>query len=364
MRTSSCGRSVTAGDTETERSQLMSRERDGRRRTDYTRRTLLKTIPLVGAVGVGSGTVSAGAPGRTTGTTASRKGSGETFPEVVDLPEGFQPEGIATGRGTTFFVGSLATGNVYRGDLRTGEGEVFVEDDDNQTAVGLSYDRRSDNLFVAGDETGAAYVYDAETGETVEVYQLADPGPENFVNDVVVTRDAAYFTDSFQAVLYRLPLGPGGRLPDADAVETIELTGEFEFVPGEGVFNANGIDASPNGTYLIVVNSTTGLLYKVDPSSGDATEIDLGGETVKNGDGILLDGNTLYVVRNRDDLVAVVELEPGATAGEVVREITDPEFRVPTTVAEFGSSLYAVNARFGTSDPENAEYEVVRVPKR
>jgi hypothetical protein len=38
--------------------------------------------------------------------------------------------------------------------------------------------------------------------------------------------------------------------------------------------------------------------------------------------------------------------------------------REQTTVAEFGNSLYAVNARFGIPDPGEADYDVVGVPKR
>lgn len=226
-------------------------------------------------------------------------------------------------------------------------------------AIGLSYDRRSNNLFVAGGSTGKAFVYDAETGETAAVYNLTDPG--SFVNDVVVTSEAAYFTDSFRASLYRVPLGSAGQLSDQSAAEEIELGCGFEFIPD--AFNANGIDAPPNEEYLIIVNSTSGLLYRVDPASGRSDRIDLGGETLTAGDGILLDGKTLYVVRNRLNEIAVVRLESGAARGEVVRTITDPDFDVPTTIAECGSALYAVNARFGIEDPENAEYNVVRVPK-
>ncbi len=337
----------------------MSSKNNTKGRIDRTRRALLKTIPLTGIVWAGSGTASAGSREGVFGTTTTANGSTATFPTVIPLPTGFQPEGIVTGRGHEFFVGSLASGAIYRGDLRTGAGAVLVSSPADAPAVGLSYDSRSDHLFVAGGPTGGAYVYDAETGGTAATYEFTDE--PSFVNDVVVTRVAAYFTDSFRPVLYRVPLGPGGRVPDQSAVEEIALGGDFEFLPGE--FNANGIDASPNGAYLIVVNSTTGLLYSVDPASGLASLIDLGGDTVTSGDGLLLDGRTLYVVRNVLNTIAVVSLDPGAAGGEVVREITDPAFDVPTTVAGFGSALYAVNARFGIGDPANAEYDVVRVPK-
>jgi hypothetical protein len=92
--------------------------------------------------------------------------------------------------------------------------------------------------------------------------------------------------------------------------------------------------------------------------------IDLGGGSVPNGDGILLDGKTLYVVQNQLNQIAVVKLKSDLQSGEIVNLITDPAFRVPTTIAEFGSSLYAVNARFGTPPTPDTEYEIVRISKK
>jgi outer membrane protein assembly factor BamB len=281
------------------------------------------------------------------------------FPPVIPLPDGFQPEGIAVGNGTTFLVGSIPTGMVYRGDLRTGEGEVLVPEQDGRYAIGLDYDARSGYLFVAGGPTGQAYVYDAESGASLAEYQLATVTP-SFINDVIVTRQAAYFTNSFQAEFYQVPLGPGGRLPDTADIETIPLSGDFTQV---GNFNANGIEATPNGKYLIIVQSATGMLFRVDPDTGFAEEIELSGllDAVPAGDGILLLGRTLYVVQNQFNQIAVVELSPQFTSGEVVNIITDDDFRVPTTIARFGRYLYAVNARFGTPPTPDTEYEVVQV---
>jgi hypothetical protein len=63
-----------------------------------------------------------------------------TFPEIIPLPDGWQPEGIAVGRGASFYVGSLLTGAVYGGDLRTGEGEIVVPPQEGRIAVGLAVD--------------------------------------------------------------------------------------------------------------------------------------------------------------------------------------------------------------------------------
>src|SRR5215207_7996590 len=114
----------------------------------------------------------------------------KAFPDVIPLPNGFQPEGIAVGKGHTFYVGSIPTGAVYRGDLRTGEGDVLVPAQSGRAAIGLKYDERTGLLFVAGGPTGYAYVYDGETGESVAAIQLTTL--PSFINDVVITNDAAY----------------------------------------------------------------------------------------------------------------------------------------------------------------------------
>lgn len=296
--------------------------------------------------------------------TPQLRKSGKAFPGIIPLPNGFQPEGIVVGNGTTFFVGSLVDGSIYRGDLRTGAGNLLVDEPEgDRIAVGLAFDQRIKLLFVAGGPIGEAYVYDAESGETAATYQLTEES-NTFINDVIVTRTAAFFTDSFRPFIYRIPLGPAGQLPDSDAVEELALDDDDDFEAEPGVFKANGIDATPNGKHLIVVNTTLRTLYRVDPETGEAQLIDLDGDTVPNGDGILLDGRTLYVVQNFLNQIAVVELSPNLLSGQVTGTITSPDFRIPTTVAEFGSDLYAVNARFDVPDPiPNTEYDVVRVDK-
>jgi hypothetical protein len=273
------------------------------------------------------------------------------FPDTLPLPNGWLPEGIATGTGTTIYSGSRADGSIWKGDLRTGEGEILV-DTDGRVAVGLKVDRGL--LFVAGGGTGDAYVYDARTGEDVAVLDLTDD--TSFVNDVIVTREAAWFTDSQSAVLYRVALGPGGT-PTGE-VETVPLSGEWQQVAG---FNANGIAASPDGRTLLVVNSTTGILYNIDPGTGEAVAVDTGDAALTTGDGILLQGRTLHVVRNRLNEVVELQLSPDLLSATLVDTLTDPDFDVPTTIALQGSRLYAVNARFSTPPTPATEYDIVLV---
>jgi sugar lactone lactonase YvrE len=125
----------------------------------------------------------------------------------------------------------------------------------------------------------------------------------------------------------------------------------------------NGIEAAPGGERLIVVQSNTGLLFEVDADSGATHEIDLGGSSVLNGDGLLLDGRRLFVVQNMNNRIAVVDLDRGLRSGSVVQRVSDPGFDIPTTLARHDDSLYVVNARFTTPPTPDTRYWVTVVPE-
>jgi sugar lactone lactonase YvrE len=290
-------------------------------------------------------------------TAGVASGGGTAFPKRIDLPDGFQPEGIATAA-ERFYVGSIPTGAIYRGSLRTGAGAVLVPAQTGRAALGIDADRG--RLFVAGGPTGKGFVYDAASGRTLAALQLATGGGATFVNDVAVTRRAAWFTDSSRAALYMLPLGPSGSPGGQQSVKAVSLTGDFQLQAG---FNANGIDATADGGTVVIVQSNTGRLFTVNPATGATRRIDLGAESLPNGDGILLDGLTLYVVQNQLNVVAKVALRPGLRSGRVVRRSGDPQLDVPTTIDELGSRLYAVNARFGTAATPTTAYWLTRLPK-
>ena len=313
------------------------------------KRTVLLLV-LVAAV-----TVTAGGSGTAVAKTA--------FPETIRLPDGFRPEGIAI-QGNTFYVGSIPTGAVVRGNVRTGAVGPLVAGatDGSKAAIGLKVDRG--RLWVAGGPTGKGFVYSARTGQPLATYQLTTAA-STFVNDVVVTRTAAWFTDSRNQFLYRVPVGPGGRPGTQAQVQAIPLTGAISW-QAPPAFNSNGIDATPNGKTLVIVQSNTGRLFTVTPA-GVATAIRLApeGESVPMGDGILLDGKTLYVVQNRLNQVAKIALAPKLGSGRVVSRVGKPplDVDVPTTIAEHGNRLYVVNARFGPPPPSTPDFWVTQLKK-
>jgi sugar lactone lactonase YvrE len=279
-------------------------------------------------------------------------------PDTIDLPAGFRGEGVAVGGHHTFYAGSVADGRVARGDLRDGTSEVFVGTPLVPAATGLKADQRHNLLWVSGAATGQAAVYNLKTGEPVVALTLTT-GPA-FINDVVVTRNAAYFTNSFAPELYRVPVSRSG---EVGAPETIALSGPAaDFVAG---FNLNGIEATDNGRTLIVINSSKGELYTVDAATGESALIDVGGATFPTGDGILLHGRTLYVLQNGNapgltNQINVVKLRRHLTEGKLVDTITSPFFETATTLARKGDILVAVNSQFGGA-PIDPESEVVLV---
>jgi sugar lactone lactonase YvrE len=277
---------------------------------------------------------------------ASAGTSAQPFPDLIPLPADFGPEGIAVGNGTTFYTGSLAPstrGQILVGDLRTGEVATLVASD-GVPATGMKHDARSNLLFVARAGSGMGTVFDAAAGDVVASYQFQ--AAPTVINDVVITREAAYFTDTQAPFLYRVALGPAGE-PAPEAVH----------IPLPGTFRTNGIAATPDGESLFVVDVPTAQLYRLDTATHTPVLVDLGGNTLPNADGLLLDGKTLYVVQNFRNQIAVVRLSPDYLSGAIERLITEPftsnpSTKVPTTIAEFGNALYAVTAGFAAPSPD------------
>jgi hypothetical protein len=288
---------------------------------------------------------------------AAHAGKHQTFPSRVDLPDGWAPEGITAGRGTTIYVGSLANGAVWKGDVKKGTGRILVPGVAGNVAVGVDFEKDANRLWVAGGPTGKVRVYNARTGHLIREYSFS---PVGFLNDLVVTKHAVYVTDSNLQQLDVIPLGRHGRLPDQAHVRTLPLTGDIAFVANE--FNANGIVASHG--WLIVVQSNTGKLFRVNPWTGTTREIDLHGASVTFGDGLELHGNKLYVVRNQLNQVDVFDLGWRLRSARFRGSITSADLDIPTTAAFVAGKLWVVNARFSTPVTPTTAYWITKLPAR
>ena len=141
--------------------------------------------------------------------TPASAAPGDTFPKIIPLPNGWRPEGIASGRGTTFYAGSLANGAIYAGDFRTGQGRILVPGKAGRDRRG-HVPRPAHQLPVRGRRRHrAGRVYDASTGACSLPVSSFDGDQATFINDVIVTREAAYFTDS----------SPGGTSTECPSVQ-------------------------------------------------------------------------------------------------------------------------------------------------
>src|SRR6266508_3683138 len=244
---------------------------------------------------------------------------------------------------------------------RRGPAELFIDAPDGRMAVGMAVNVAHDLLFVAGGFTGQAYIYDTRTGATVASYQFAAPPATSLVNDVALTKDGAWFTDSFQAQLYFVPVSRAG-VP-GPTFRTLALSGPAAAISGvSGAVNLNGIQATANGKTLIVAHSANAQLYTVDPATGASATI--AGVSVPNVDGSMLEAGRLWAGQNFSNQIARIRLAPDLSSGVVEAVITSELFQIPTTAARFGSRLAVVNAKFDTGIPPTADqYEVILVDR-
>ena len=292
---------------------------------------------------------------------ASPAGQSGNFPDRIDLPDGSFPEGVESGRGTSFFVGSLLDGAIWRGDLRTGSGAVLATGAPGLASAGIAYEARRDRIWVAGGGPqlvgrGDVRVYDASTGALLATYR---PPGVGLLNDVAVTRDAVYVTDSGFPQLVVIPLAGDGSLPPPSAARFLPIGGDMLQAPG---INLNGIVAESG--VLLVANSTTGKLFRVDPATGVADKLDLGGADLSYPDGLELLGHRLYVVRPFDNRVTVIALRARLNRGVVLGDLTDPSLDIPSTATVAAGRLWAVNLRFTTPVEPTTPYWITQLPLR
>ena len=259
-------------------------------------------------------------------------------------------EGIAAGEGRTFYAGELTTGDIFRGNLRQSTATRFIHAPAGRAAAGMKADPCHNLLFVAGATTGKAFVYDTVTGKPVADFDLA----KGFINDVTLTSEGAWFTNSAAAELYFLPVGEDGEL---GTVKTLKLSGPAADLTPD--FNLNGIASADDGRVLLVAHTADSAVYTVNPETGESAAIE--GVSVPFVDGILVRGGTLWAVQNQLNQIARIDLSGDLSSGVVEGTIKSGSFNVPTTVALFGNTLAAVNAQFNQPP---SPFEVVLVPAR
>lgn len=297
--------------------------------------------------------------------TAAAPPASAAVPRSYALPgDDVFPEGIATS-GSTFYVSSTTDGTIYRGMLDRPRTSVFLPGgrDGRTSAVGLKATR--DRLLVAGGSTGLFFVYDTSTGDLVRRYTVnATESNPTFLNDETVAPNGdVYITDSVRPVLYRIPAAEL-RSPVA-GTRRLQVFRDFtgtDLRYREG-FNVNGIAATDDGRYLLVVQSNTGKLFRVGIADGSVRQVDIAPAFLGNGDGLLLEGRRLYAVRNAEEVIVELGLSADFTEGVKFSRTTRKDFAFPTTVAAAGNRLLVVNSQFDQRGGDPAPFTVSSIQK-
>jgi hypothetical protein len=281
---------------------------------------------------------------------------------TVALPDGFRPEGIASGPGTTYYAGSMADGRIVTGDLRRGTSRVLLPGAAERQVRGMQRDRRTGLLWATGNVGDVSHVWAVSTRTGRVVRDVTVPGAA-FLNDLVVTRRAVWVTDSRVDRLTRIALTRRGA-PTSTAPTFLPLGGDW---PGGGTgTRANGI-RQLSRHHVVLDHSSAGGLWDVNTRTGEAEAIPVTGTTIVGGDGLERRGSTLWVVRGTDNAsVAQLRLRHrhGGWTARFQGKLTDPTLDVPSTATFAGGYLWAVNARFGVADPESASYWITRLRPR
>ncbi|WAL66537.1 hypothetical protein ORV05_01580 [Amycolatopsis cynarae] len=252
------------------------------------------------------------------------------------------PESVAADNRYVYTT-SIGDGTVYRGRLGAKALAPFLPggQDGRTQATGIKI--TGNRLLVAGAFTGRFFVY-TNAGKLVSAYTVPGTGEPTLVNDAAVTPDGdVYITDSFRAVVYRIPAAEVNS-PATGAHRTLEVAYHLpDYVAGQS--NGNGIVATPDGRSLIIGYWYSGALYRLTLATGEVRKI--AAPALTSADGIALRGNTLYIARSVNNEIATVRLS-GDDAATVVSERTYPGADTTTGVAVSGDRLLVTNSQMDT----------------
>jgi sugar lactone lactonase YvrE len=300
-----------------------------------TRTTRRRTLLTLIATSVTLGALAVPAAAATTperGAYPLTINGGNAFPESVAADDHY------------VYATSIGDGTVYRGraGAKTLDPFLAAGQDGRTQATGIKI--AGHRLLVAGAFTGRFFTYTA-TGKLVSAYTVPDTGETTLVNDAAVTpRGDVYITDSFRAVVYRIPAAEV-HAPATGAHRTLEVAYRLpDYVAGQS--NGNGIVATPDGKSLIIGYWYSGALYRLTLATGEVRKIDA--PPLSSADGIALRGNTLYIARSVDNEVDTVRLSDGDTRATVVSERTYPGADTTTGVAVSGDRLLVTNSQMDT----------------
>jgi sugar lactone lactonase YvrE len=263
----------------------------------------------------------------------------------ADLPQaGVFLEGIGVDeRAGVFYVSATnQSGAIYRGFVRRGDQvlELWQAPRAGDNGRGIDTDQAG-RVYVAGGPSAEVRVFGRD-GELLA--ELPTGASGSFLNDVWVGPDgAAYVTDSSLPVIWRVSRDLGGWRID----RWRDVSPEIAYTPSLADFDLGGIVATADGRYLLAAQGTTGQLWRIDLRTREIVEVELGGVRLVNADGIVLRGNTLWVVQNFTRQISKLKLRHHYRQADVEEVLATPADRTLTTAKLVGNRLLAIDSKFG-----------------
>ncbi|MDV3220383.1 hypothetical protein [Intrasporangium sp.] len=280
---------------------------------------------------------------------------------VVSEAPGVLPEGIEVTPSGRIYVSSSGTGDIHVGSLGSPTMRTFARGSDagRASALGIHADPRG-RVFVASPS--AVDVYSPE-GELLARRSVPSDAGQTYLNDLAITHDAVYVTDSANALVWRMDL-EGNEIGDLEPwFRARTLMPPFE----PGWFYLNGIVASKDGSRLLVSAQGLGALIRLETESAAGAFVETDGSAFGNfgPDGMVLEGDVVRGVLNygapdTGQGLYVALLDPEWRTASVVASTTDADFSTPTTVAAAAGRYLVVNSQLDTA-PGAPPWTVVAV---
>lgn len=126
--------------------------------------------------------------------------------------------------------------------------------------------------------------------------------------------------------------------------------------------NLNGIVASPAGATLLVVQTNTGILFRVDIASRDISRVAVTGSDLLFGDGPLRVGDELFVARNAANEIVRLRLGADWHAAKAESTVQNDAFAFPTALAALRGRLLVTNSQLDAGSSPKLPFTVVDLP--
>lgn len=261
---------------------------------------------------------------------------------VVSSQPGTLPEGIEVAPNGRVYVTGSGDGDVYVSNPGSPGRLELLADGATQgrtAALGIERDQRNRLWVAAVDHVDLL----DRSGRLLQRIEVPGTGADSYLNDLTVTRDAVYVTDSNTAVVWRIPL-TGNEIGPME--RWLDLTQVFPYPVY--YFYLNGIVASPDGNRLLVASQGLGALIRVDVAAKSANFVDSGG-TPFGADGMVLEDNTVYGVLNYEAPDGRQGVYRGVLSADwssmTVTPVDTAGFDSPTTLARHRGRTFVVNSQ-------------------